>query len=310
MDDLTLLREFRAEAPASAPADLWSRALRAAEAPARVDEGARARRGRRLVAVGAVATAATLAGALLVAPGSTPSSAAAVLDRAAIALADAPAPPAPGPHQWLYQRTVRLDAATGKPGTHFGYAWLRMDGQLWADRMPDGHVLVQGLEYWPLGRPEQWYDVVTQLPEQPADVIEYLRDDPLFESDGASQADRDFDEVTTALTAETVIPPASRARLYLALATIPGVGVDENAAPDLAGRPVLSITYTGDLSLGRAGDRWELLLDPSSYDVLGLRGTAGSDIDLGGGTVIHPGTVWTEFAFLDHRLVDAAGDTA
>lgn len=53
----------------------------------------------------------------------------------------------------------------------------------------------------------------------------------------------------------------------------------------------------------------KLLLDPSSYDVLGLRGTAGSDIDLGD-TVIHPGTVWYEFAQLDHRLVDEAGDTA
>ena len=304
MDDLTLLREFRAEAPASPPADLWPRAVRAAGKP-----HAPIRRHRRLVLVGAAATVAAVIGALVVAPGSTPSSAAAVLDRAALAVADAPAPPDPGPQQWVFQSTVHLDAATGKPGTHISYGWSRMDGELAANRMPDGHLLVQGIESWPLGTPAQWYDVAAALPEQPADVIQYLRDDPLYESRGASQADRDFDEVTQALTAETFIPPASRARLYLALATIPGVGVDENAAPDLAGRPVLSITYTGDLSLGRAGDRWELLLDPSSYDVLGLRGTAGSDIDLGV-TVIHPGTVWYEYALLDHGLVDRAGDTA
>jgi len=307
MDDLTMLREFRAEAPASAPEDLWRLAVRDAGSPTRESRTV-ARRGRWVV-VGAAATVAAVAAALVLVPGSTPTSAAAVLDRAALALADAPAPPDPGPHQWIYQRTVHLDAATGKPGTHFGYGWWRMDGELAADRMPDGDVHVQSLESWPVGTPQQWYAVVTALPQHPADVIEYLRDDPLYESDGASQADRDFDEVTQALTAQTLVPPASRARLYLALATIPGVGVDEHAAPDLVGRPVLSITYTGDLSLGRAGDRWELLLDPSSYDVLGLRGTAGSDIDLGD-VVVHSGTVWFEYALLDYRLVDAAGDTA
>ena len=96
------------------------------------------------------------------------------------------------------------------------------------------------------------------------------------------------------------MPPADRARLYLALATIPGVGVDEDAPADLVGRPALSITYTGDTSLGRAGDRWELLLDPETYDVLGLRGTAGSDIDLGD-WVFHSGEIWYEVAILDHR---------
>ena len=306
MDDLTMLREFRAEAPASAPAELWPRAVHAAATPTRA--GRTPARGR-WVALGAAATVAAVAAAVVLAPGATPTSAAAVLDRAALALAGAPAPPDPGPHQWIYQRSVQLDAATGEAGTHDGTSWSRMDGELFAIRLPNGRLLVQHLQEWPLGTPEQWYDVVTALPQQPADVITYLRDDPLYESRGASQADRDFDELTQALTAQTYVPPASRARLYLALATIPGVGVDEHAAPDLVGRPVLSITYTGDLSLGRAGDRWELLLDPSTYDVLGLRGTAGSDIDLGD-VVIHPGTVWFEYALLDYRLVDEAGDTA
>ena len=299
MDELTLLREFRDSAPTAAPADVRVRAL---EAPTRRT------RPLRYAAVG-LAAAAVLAAGFVVAPSSTGPSAAAVLDRAALALAAEPTPPAPAPHDWLYDRTLDLYAITGRPGTHPGEGWSRFDGALAAFRDPGGRVHVQGLEYWPLGTPQQWWDMLAGLPEQPADVLAYLRQDPLYTSQGATEADRDFDEVTQALTAQTFVPPADRARLYLALASIPGVGVDENAPADLAGRPVLSITFTGDTSLGRAGDRWELLLDPATYAVLGLRGTAGSDIDLGEGTIVTPGHVWYEMAILDHRIVDQAGAT-
>ena len=198
-----LLREFRAEAPASAPADLWPRAVRATDG-----RGARRRPHLRgpLVAVGALATVAAVVGALVVAPGSTPPSAAAVLDRAALALADAPAP----------RTRVRTSGSSRAPCTSTRRParperTSATGGRGWTARWPptgcpDGRLLVQGLESWPLGTPAQWYDVVSALPEQPADVLQYLRDDPLYESRGASQADRDFDEVTQALTSR----PSSR----------------------------------------------------------------------------------------------------
>ena len=298
MDEMTLLREFRDSAPAAAPAHVRPRAL-----------GTPGRRTRplRYVAVG-LAAAAVLAVGFVVAPSSTGPSAAAVLDRAALALADVPAPPAPTSDQWVYERALFRDPYTGQAGTHPGESWSRFDGEQVADRRPDGTVHPQGVEYSPLGTPQQWYDVLVALPEQPDDVLAYLRQDPLYTSDGATQADRDFDEVAHALTADTFVPPADRARLYLALATIPGVGVGEDPPADLVGRPVLSITFTGDTSLGRTGDRWELLLDPTTYDVLGLRGTAGSDIDLGNGTIVTAGHVWYEMAILDRRMVDHAGD--
>jgi hypothetical protein len=298
MDEMTLLREFRDSAPAAVPARVRQVAL-----------GTPVRRTRplRYAAVG-LAAAAALAAGLVVAPTSTGPSAATVLDRAALTLAGEPTPPAPDPHDWIYDRALYLDPATGQAGTHPGEGWSRFDGELFADRRPDGRVEVQGIEYSPLGTPQQWWDMLAGLPEQPADVLTYLRENGLYASKGATQADRDFDEVTQALTAGTFVPPGDRARLYLALATIPGVGVDEHASPDLVGRPVLSITFTGDTTLGRAGDRWELLLDPTTYDVLGLRGTAGSDIDLGD-RVFHPGEVWYEMAILDHRVVDRAGAT-
>jgi hypothetical protein len=153
----------------------------------------------------------------------------------------------------------------------------------------------------------QWYDALRDLPDSPQGVLDRLADDPLYTSHGATSADRGFDEVTTALTSDTVISPESIARLYRALASIPGVSVDEDAEPDLVGRSVVSITYTGASSLGRAGDRWELLLDPSSSRVIGLRGTAGTDLDLKDGTVIPKGAVWFNSAYLDHELVDEPG---
>lgn len=141
-------------------------------------------------------------------------------------------------------------------------------------------------------------------------MLQTLRDDSLYTSDGASQADRDFDEVTSMLTMETYLPPASIARLYQALAIIPGVGIDDDAPADLGGRPVLSVTYSGDLSLGRKGDLWELLLDPDSFQVMGLRGTAGEDWQTERPVeTIEKGTVWYQWVVYDRHLVDDAGDT-
>jgi hypothetical protein len=297
MDEMTLLREFRSDAPAAAPPEVRERVL-----------GSR-RTSRRPALRLAVAAVLAVTGGGVAATVLQPAapSAAAVLGRVAATVAAAP-DLTPRPDQWVYERDLFLDAVTGKPGTHPGESWSRFDGERVADRMPSGRVNVQGVEYWPLGTPQQWYDMVVALPDDPADVLDHLAADPLYTSTGDTRADRDFDEVTHALTAETYLPPAGRARLFRALATIPGVGIDEHAAPDLVGRPVLSVTFTGDTDLGRAGDHWELLLDPASYDVLGLRGTAGSDIDLGEGTVKHAGEVWYEVAVLDHRVVDHAGD--
>jgi hypothetical protein len=70
----------------------------------------------------------------------------------------------------------------------------------------------------------------------------------------------------------------------------------------------VSVTFTGDADLGRARDHWELLLDPASYDVGSRGGTAGSDIDLGEGTLEHAGEVWYDVAGLDHGVADQAAD--
>ncbi|MBF4768560.1 CU044_5270 family protein [Nocardioides agariphilus] len=300
MDELTLLREFRDTAPTAVPQEVRERSL----GPS-ARRTARRRPAMRVAVASALLVTGGGLGAVVLEP-SAPS-AAAVLGRAA-AVVSAQPDLTPRTNQWIYVRALLLDAATGKPGTHPGESWSRFDGARSGSRMPDGSVLVQDLESWPLGTPQEWYQALAHLPARPADVLAYLRSDPLYTSRAESAAGRDFDEVVEALSAETYIPPDAQASLYRALATIPGVGVDEDPARDLVGRPALSITYAGQTSLGRAGDRWELLLDPTTYAVLGTRGTAGSDIDLGD-VVVKQGHVWYAVAILDHRLVDSAGDT-
>jgi hypothetical protein len=302
MDELTLLREFRGSAPAAAPSAVRRRVLEGSPRP-------RPRLPRRLSAVAAcgvvlAATATVLA--LSVGP-SAPPSAANVLHRAADQVTTAAPVPTPRADQWIYHRSLEADPETGQPGTHPWDYWSRVDGRQYAERRPNGKIDVQPIVENPLGTPLQWYDLAHELPATPQGVLDMLTRDPLYTSHANKRAARDFDEVTTALTSDTVLPPESIARLYRALAIIPGVSVDRDAPADLSGRPVLSITYNGDSSLGRPGDRWELLLDPDTYRVIGLRGTAGHDLHLKNDTVIPAGTVWFNSAYLAEGVVDEPG---
>jgi hypothetical protein len=302
MDELTLLREFRGSAPAAAPPAVRRRVLAGPTRP-------RPRLPRRLsaVAAGGVVLAATAtAFALSVGP-SAPSSAAIVLHRAADHVLTAAPVPTPRGDQWIYHRSLETDPETGQPDARPWDYWSRVDGREYAERRPNGKIDVQAIVKNPLGTPLQWYDLAQELPATPHGVLDRLTRDPLYTSHASTRAARDFDEVTTALTSDTVLPPESIARLYRALATIPGVSVDRDAPADLLGRPVLSITYDGDSALGRPGDKWELLLDPDSYRVIGLRGTAGHDLDLKNDKVIPAGAVWINWAYLAEGVVDEPG---
>jgi hypothetical protein len=302
MDELTLLREFRGSAPAAAPPAVRRRVL---AGPTR----RRPRLPRRLSAFasgGVVLAATATVFALSVGP-SAPPSAATVLHRAADHVMMAAPVPTPRADQWIYHQSVQADLETGQPGTLPADYWVRVDGRQVAVRLPNGKINVNATVSNPLGAPIQWYDLAKELPAAPQGVLDMLTRDPLYTSHASTRAARDFDEVTTALTSDSVLPPESIARLYGALATIPGVSADRDAPADLFGRPVLSITYDGDSSLGRPGDRWELLLDPDSYRVIGLRGTAGHEFDLKDGTVIPAGTVWVNLALLAEGVVDEPG---
>jgi hypothetical protein len=301
MDDMTLLRGFRATAPTEVPSTVRQRALTAAtRRPPSRDWRPIALSGGAVVA----ATATLLA--VNAGPAASPS-AATVLDQAAAHILRTASAQPPRADQWIYSRGLDANPITGRRDARPGDSWSRVDGSQFADRMPNGRVHVQPIIDNPLGTPQQWYELAQRLPHSPEGVLDELALDRLFTSHGKTRADRDFDEVTTALTSQTVLPPEGVARLYHALSIIPGVSVDRNAPKDLVGRPVLSISYSGDLSLGMPGDRWELLLDPDTYRVIGIRGTAGHDHNLKNGEIIRRGTVWYNHAYLDQRVVDKPG---
>ena len=302
MDELTLLREFRGSAPAAAPPTVRSRVLtKPTQPPSRLP-----RRLSAAASVGVVLAATATVFAFSAGP-SAPPSAAIVLHRAADHVMTGAPVPKPRADQWIHHRLLQADVETGQPGTHPTDSWSRVDGRQYAERRPNGKIDVQPITGNPLGTPLQWYDLAEELPSTPQGVLEALTKDRLYTSHASTPAARHFDEVTTALTSDTVLPPETIAGLYRALATIPGVTVDRDAPADLAGRPVLSITYDGDSSLGRPGDRWELLLDPDSYRVVGLRGTAGQDLDLKNNVVIPSGAVWFNWAYLAAGVVDHPG---
>jgi hypothetical protein len=305
MNEMTLVREFRDSAPASAPAGIRHRVL----AQTRAGSRGSGSRGRRTAWAGGGLVAAATATAFVASSlgPSAPPSAAAVLDEAADQVRAAAPTAAPEPDQWIYGRALGWDPVTGRTGGTWEY-WQRVDGRRFAQRLPSGRVHVQQVESNPLGTPLDWYRLAAALPTAPAAVLDALEQDPLYTSSASTRADRDFDEVTTALTSGAALPAASVAALYGALATIPGVGVDRDAPADLAGRDVLSITYAGGSALGRPGDRWELLLDPETYRVTGLRGTAGEDIRFKDGSAVAEGEVWFEQTYLSEQVVDRPGD--
>ena len=208
MDELTLLRGFRGSAPAAAPSAVRRRVLADSTRP-------RPRLPRRLSAVaagGAVLAATATAFALSVGPNAPPS-AAIVLHRAADHVMTAAPVPTPRADQWIYHRSLEADPETGQPDPHPWDYWSRVDGRQYAERRPNGKIDVQAIANNPLGTPLQWYDLAQELPATPQGVLDTLTSDPLYTSHASTHAARDFDEVTTALTSDTVLPPGHRPAL-------------------------------------------------------------------------------------------------
>lgn len=302
MDDLTLVREFRADAPAGAPTAAREALLAAMEPRQRV-------RGRWPVA--AAAAAAIVATVLVVQTGpAAPPSAATVLGRAAAAAADDPVP-RPRDDQWVLQTTYG-GATTGEPFEMIpGEGWLRFDGTQFADA-PSDHpedLHVQDLVDDPrIPSPAEWYDAAARLPHEPAALLAALRDSGLPDADGGSEAARDFDAVLETL-GQPVLPADARADLFRALATIPGVAIDDDAEPDLLGDPVLAVTLDGATDPSGISSRRELLLGPDTYSYRGVRVTALEAGRIGGakGFEVTAGETWYEDTVEDAVIVDEPG---
>jgi len=302
MDDLTLVREFRADAPSGAP-------IAAREALLDAMEPRRRRSARWPVAAAAVAAVAVTALVVQTGPAASPS-AATVLGRAAAAAASDPVP-RPRDDQWVLQ-TMYGGATDGGPFEMLpGQAWFRFDGTQFANAPSDhpGRLHVQDLQVDPeIPSPAAWYDAAARLPHEPSALLAALGDSGLADAGGGSEAARNYDMVVEAL-GQPVLPAQARADLFRALATIPGVAIDDDADPDLLGDPVLAVVLEGVPDVTGIDSRRELLLDPDTYTYRGVRVTAQADGRIGGakGFDVSAGDTWYEDTVEDAVVVDEPG---
>jgi hypothetical protein len=327
MDELKLVRELRADAPAPAPealerarGRLLTQAATAAGRPRR-----RARLGWRLAVAGGLSVAVTAG--LLVAqhlgvgdgPPGPSAEAAEVLQRAARAAAAEPAPRVRG-DQFVYVESttthlsVSVDGGTAERWLQRSHrkAWLSVDGsrtglvreRLLPPRPLPGQALPAQARAEPTGRwqdtplepvPDATPDMLpyaTELPTEPERMLEYVYanshgDNPRHQQAWITVGD---------LLRERLLPPEARAALFEAAARIPGVIVVRDSV-DAAGRHGTAVAVVHD------GVRQELIFHPRTYRLLGERGVVVDPAAAGApkGAVID----WT--AQLRQAVVDRAG---
>ncbi|MGW9122125.1 CU044_5270 family protein [Streptomyces sp. NPDC055663] len=326
MDEMTRLRELRADAPVPDRAALAPGRQRLTEAAA---SGRRVRRLRadwRIAAAGAAAaiTVAAVLGTQLgdaaapsrSGPASTAKalrldSAAEVLNLAAEALEKQPAVPEPRDDQWIYTRTAQVASQGGPNGSSVGPvtfdpdSWVPYDNSAAAENGKDDDYRTA----------RQVYRAAEKLPEDPARLLAEVRTfyptGSTADSPPESKAQHSFRAI--GLMAEAYpVPPAALARIYRAMATIPGVRVTGHLVKDAAGREAIAITRKEDGS----HERREILLDPHDFGYVGMRFVVAEDYtyELVGGKTKGPtiklkaGQILTSEARVEAAVVDAKGE--
>ncbi|MFF9506100.1 CU044_5270 family protein [Streptomyces sp. NPDC014724] len=286
MDEMTVLRELRADAPVPDRSALAAGRRQLTDAAG----GAAARRGvRRLradwrvAAFGAAAaiTVAAMLGTQLVGaaapdrsgPASTTGtlrldSPAEVLNRAADALEKQPAPTEPRDDQWIYTKTVmaqspqsaRRSSAVGGGLTYDPDNWVPYHNSAAARNGKDDDYRAS----------RDVYRAADELPDDPARLLAKVRSfyptGNTAESPPEAEAQHSFRAMGLMVEAYPVAP-AALARIYRALATVPGVHVTDHLVKDAAGREVIAITRKEDGS----HEQREILLDPHDFSYAGMR---------------------------------------
>jgi hypothetical protein len=321
-DEVELVRELRPDVPLPLPDELAparSRLLASVDEPG----SGRIRPRRRLAVAGGLATVAAVAVAVvlvvtigLVKDGPTalptdtgptvsgsagestpqvqPLAAADVLRRAATAAAAQPAT-VPRPDQFVFVDTVggngyRHLMWRSVDGTRDGLVRIQQDSQSAVEEIPDPgcrngpRAIFKGSQRQPGSEPctpTPAFD--PNMPTDAASMVTYLQNMP-----GGEPGDvYSLGENVQYLAAHTYLLPASRAALYEAALTIPGL----EAVPDEVdanGRHGVGVAFAGP-----SGSRYVLIFDGSSYEYLGLALT-----DLAGGV---------RTAMRNLTIVDGAG---
>ncbi|MGW1090439.1 CU044_5270 family protein [Streptomyces sp. NPDC002596] len=287
MDEMTRLRELRADAPVPDRAALAPGRQRLTDSLAGGRRTRRLRADWRIASIGAAAaiTAAALLTTQIGADGPTHGATAAapltldspaeVLNRAADELAKQQAAPEPRDDQWIYTRT-KIAQREPKAGSaavgRFSYdpdSWVPYDNSAAAKNGKDSDYRTA----------RQVYRAADELPDDPALLLAKVRSfyptGNTAESPPEAEAQHSFRAM--GLMVETYpIAPDALARIYRALATVPGVKVTDHLVKDAAGRDAIAITRKEDGS----HEQREILINPRDYSYAGMRFVAAEDYEM------------------------------
>ncbi|MCI4044541.1 MULTISPECIES: CU044_5270 family protein [unclassified Streptomyces] len=317
MDEMTQLRELRADAPIADRAALAPGRERLTDAIT-----GRNRRARRLwsdwrvASLGAAAaiTAAALIITQVVDTSSNPDTLADNLDlsgptvtlnRAADFLEEQKVPPEPRAGQWIYTvdmfRKPKLATVENiaEPDSSPAPSWTPYaDPEMEKDPADDA---------WSA---RETYRAAESLPDDPAALLAEVRAlYPAFDTDRGREENataRTFRGLST-LIESFPLSPAARARIYRALGTVPGVRVTDHLVRDAAGRKAIAVTFEEPGS----HERQELLLSPSDYSYAGTRHVVTEDHELkelGFVTRMTAGDITLDRARTAASVVDARGE--
>ncbi|MGW0821240.1 CU044_5270 family protein [Streptomyces sp. NPDC002845] len=277
MDEMTQVRDFRADAPEPDRARLAPGRQRLMDASASAGRG-RVRRLRtdwRFAATGAVAAVA--AAALLVVgvvgndgspnevrPGASQTvlgSAAEVLGRAADTVERYEPVAEPGDTQWIYSKST-TQSSGGWPGGETEPPQTSEGWTKYAD--PEFENWREGDDHSPRER----FRYIQDLPSDPEKLLAKAREFyPSGEGDEETTLWHNFRALGVLLDTYPM-PPQGLAKMYRALATLPGVSVRDRLVQDVSGRDVIAVYIDGGAD---ANIRTEVLIDPLTYEPVGQR---------------------------------------
>ena len=334
IDEMQLLESMREEVPLM-PVTYEDERQMLARLLATERRSAR-RRGRRLKVTAVWATCAAAAGvAAFVLLGNSPREAvrsavrhapkltlaADVLHKAAAHFASDVEPAEPSPAQWIYEVATQIggtDTTTNENWIRFdgGASAYYQDGTLVTHMSPSPSPPPPGTpaldEFQENITPLTSYNALASLKEPPSTLlasVQQLVSSPSYTpwllggKDPQSEplASREFDFLSSLLWNAALVPTGAEAAVFNALSTIPGVSVAQGQS-DAAGRPAIAVSCIGAST--------QLLLDPTTYQITGLRWQMPAPKPISGATsgATSSGLVTTSVAWATVKLVAAPGD--
>jgi hypothetical protein len=197
----------------------------------------------------------------------------------------------PSPGQWIYYKTVDYGypGVVEPSGVTLDEEWITFDGSQTAyyqngqlvahtSPIPPPGPAVKPWDAWNTGAtPKTAYDVLAALPTDPRALLTVIASqaagqnaeniaagNPIARVQPKTEAQREFDYLTLILWNAALAggPPAAEAAAYQAMATLPGITVQQGIT-DTAGGQAIGVSDDGGYD--------QLLIDPVSYQVIGIR---------------------------------------